>query len=152
MMKIESVVENKSCVGCGSCLASCPTNSIKMMQINGFYYPVIDHNTCINCNKCTKACSIDNEHGSYHTPIAYYAAYADKENMPEMSTSGGICAIASRTFLNHGNQVVAAHFTEDWTLQHDFADLSSIHQYDGSKYYQSIILSLKFSKKNTYHY
>ena len=146
MKKIEQLVENKGCVGCGSCLASCPTDSIKMVSTDGFFYPVINHGTCIDCNKCTNACAIDNENRNFHAPLVHYAAYADKASMPEMSTSGGICALASRYYLNQGNQVVAARFAEDWTLQHDFADLSNMHQYDGSKYYQSIIKDEVYKK------
>ena len=38
------------CTGCGSCVLSCPTNSIKMeSNIEGFLYPVIDYEKCINC-------------------------------------------------------------------------------------------------------
>lgn len=139
MRRIERVVADNKCVGCGSCVAACPSHSIGMVTVQGFWYPQIDSTTCINCGKCSKACAIDNNEQLFNLPQAYFAAYAKNEYMPPASTSGGLCAILSRKFLELGHFVVAAKFFEGWQLQHDWASKSTIGEFDGSKYMQSLI-------------
>lgn len=52
MVKFE--VNKEKCVGCGACVAACPTGSIKMGEDNK---AVIDQEMCKQCGKCQEACA-----------------------------------------------------------------------------------------------
>lgn len=141
MRRIEKIVIDNKCVGCGSCVAACPKQSIKMVTSQGFWYPEIDDSTCINCDKCSRVCAIDNNEHLFKFPQAYFASYAKEDYMSPASTSGGLCAVISRRFLEKGHYVVAAKFNEEWQLQHNWATKDTIEEFDGSKYMQSLIVA-----------
>ena len=47
----------EECCGCTACYATCPTNSISMVEDEeGFLYPEINGDTCIRGNKCLQVC------------------------------------------------------------------------------------------------
>lgn len=132
------------CTGCGSCVLSCPTNSIKMeSNIEGFLYPVIDYEKCINCKKCTMACPVIN-------PILnvskknIYAAYNRDFLQLEKSSSGAIFPALAEYIISVGGAVVGAYYNSvENTVKHKIietiADLDSLRT---SKYVQSNILEI----------
>ena len=44
------------CMGCGECMAICPTDAIQMQFKRGQYYPKIDKSKCVHCGKCIDVC------------------------------------------------------------------------------------------------
>ena len=55
---IVSVVKNGLCTGCGTCIALCPRNAIKLtIDIRkGIYTPILNEEKCNNCGVCTDVC------------------------------------------------------------------------------------------------
>lgn len=49
-------VDANSCVGCGSCVGSCPVNAI---SFDGDGKATIDAGTCIHCGTCVCACPVN---------------------------------------------------------------------------------------------
>lgn len=46
------------CCGCAACEAVCHKDAIHMiLDLEGFYYPVIDADKCINCGFCVNVCA-----------------------------------------------------------------------------------------------
>ena len=55
---IGSVVKNDLCTGCGTCIALCPEEAIKLTinEKKGIYVPELDEEKCNNCGICYKIC------------------------------------------------------------------------------------------------
>ncbi|MGX8680193.1 MAG: DUF362 domain-containing protein [bacterium] len=49
------VVEQETCVGCGSCVDSCPVGAIDVDA----GYAVIDADACIDCGACEGTCPVE---------------------------------------------------------------------------------------------
>ena len=56
--KIEEVVKNDICTGCGTCVALCPGEAIKLTinEKKGIYVPKIDEEKCNDCDICYEVC------------------------------------------------------------------------------------------------
>lgn len=48
------MVDEKKCIGCGSCAAICPVNAIKMVKGKA----KIDPKICIKCGSCASFCPV----------------------------------------------------------------------------------------------
>lgn len=55
---ISQVVEDDICTGCGTCIALCPKEAIKLTidKKKGIYVPKLDEDECNNCGICFKVC------------------------------------------------------------------------------------------------
>ena len=55
---ITQVVKDGLCTGCGTCVALCPNESIKLMinKKKGIYVPELNEEKCNNCGICYKVC------------------------------------------------------------------------------------------------
>ena len=48
-------VDNKKCIGCGSCIAACPVSAISMEDGKA----KIDPEKCIKCGTCMGICPVE---------------------------------------------------------------------------------------------
>lgn len=57
-INILNVVKKGLCCGCGTCIALCPENALKIMidELKGIYIPFLDEKKCIDCGICCKVC------------------------------------------------------------------------------------------------
>ena len=55
---IKEVVKNELCTGCGTCIALCPNEAIKLTinEKKGIYVPELNEEKCNNCNTCYEVC------------------------------------------------------------------------------------------------
>ena len=55
---ISSVVKNNLCTGCGTCIALCPEEAIKLTinEKKGIYVPKLNEEKCNNCGICFNVC------------------------------------------------------------------------------------------------
>ena len=55
---IKEIVKDDLCTGCGTCVALCPEEAIKLTinERKGIYVPKIDEEKCNNCGICYTAC------------------------------------------------------------------------------------------------
>lgn len=51
----KTMVNQKQCIGCGTCVGICPVGAIKMDK-NG--KAVIDKDICIKCHACEMSCPV----------------------------------------------------------------------------------------------
>ena len=60
MINIEPIVKYDLCTQCGTCLAVCPVDAIKLKQHQKRgLIPIVDESICIGCRKCVKVCPGD---------------------------------------------------------------------------------------------
>lgn len=101
-----SVLNNGLCKGCGTCVALCPENAIKMIldTKKHIFIPKINLKNCMNCGICFKVCSIlevNLEELNTGTPegeingligsyINCYTGYAKNYEIRYNSSSGGL--------------------------------------------------------------
>ncbi len=50
-----AVVDKDTCIGCETCVGTCPVEAIEMQQEKAF----VDEATCIDCGACVDACPVD---------------------------------------------------------------------------------------------
>lgn len=101
------VIKNDLCTGCGTCIAACPTNSIKLVlnKEKGIYVPELNVEKCIECNTCYAVCPghevdfhalnqaifgrIPEDHfiGNY---IEIYLGHSTDQEIRYSSSSGGL--------------------------------------------------------------
>ena len=55
---VKSVVKNNLCTGCGTCVALCPNEAIKLTinEKKGIYVPELNEEKCNNCGICYEIC------------------------------------------------------------------------------------------------
>ena len=104
---ILTVVRDGLCTGCGTCIALCPANAIKISidEINGIYVPELDKRICNNCGICYRICpghevdfsSMDidlfgkePENSLIGNHINCYIAYSADHDIRYNSASGGL--------------------------------------------------------------
>ena len=131
---------NKSdCSGCTTCMNSCPSTAIKMIEDEeGFYYPYIDDEKCIHCDLCRRVCSW--EQPSFYNdkePLAFAAVLSNKTER-QRSTSGGLFYEIASWVISQNGIVYGAVFDEHLQLHHKAAEtLGELQPMRGSKYIQS---------------
>ncbi len=105
MKLVKKVINNGLCTGCGTCVALCPKNALKLQINNGLYIPKHDNNKCNHCNVCFDICpgySIDFEglnfeiFGKNPTNILLgnflnsYSGFSTDDYIRNSSSSGGL--------------------------------------------------------------
>ena len=102
---VSTVVEDGLCVGCGTCVAACPTDAILMKVSRGLFLPIVEKDKCTSCSLCYKVCpghSVDFSRlktkafskqtddfflGSF---IRCYSAHSNSHDIRFGCTSGGV--------------------------------------------------------------
>lgn len=104
----------KDCVGCGACVDSCPTASLKLdHNENGFYVPFFANDKCVDCGKCVKVCPVIDTDNKKTSPDAFYGWCNDEEIRKE-STSGGAFSAIADAALKKGGVVFGAKYADDF--------------------------------------
>ena len=130
--------EPLQCVGCGSCVAICPTASISMRtKEGGFLYPEIDQSTCVSCGKCRNVCPVLAEKAKKE-PRQCYALVDNREASRLKSASGAASILFAEQILEEGGVFCGCRLDESLRAVHDVTDaLDTLDLYRDSKYVQS---------------
>lgn len=141
-----NITDKTKCTGCSACVNICPKNTIYFEEdIAGYRYPKVNVDNCINCSLCEKVCPIINPvnvSSNYPEPIIKAAWNLDDE-IRINSTSGGIFSALADTFIKNGGYVVAAEYTDDFSIEHTIiSDSNNIKKLRQSKYAQSDLLDI----------
>lgn len=128
------------CVGCGSCVSSCPTEAISLKADDfGFYRASVNKEKCIDCGLCTKKCpAIELPYNlNAKTPMSY--AFVHKNHRILMnSTSGGAFMALAKEAIRRGGAVVGAVWQNDLTVAHQIIENEEdLLKFQKSKYLQS---------------
>jgi len=132
----------QNCSSCAACANACARDAITMLlDVEGFYRPVIDAKKCVECGMCERACpwskSVKNPNAADISPKTL-AAYAKDESVRLQSSSGGIFTVLAERVLADGGVVIGvaqldkAHFGH--IVVDNKADLVKLR---GSKYVQA---------------
>lgn len=129
------------CVGCGACAEVCPTEAIRMVEIDGFYYSHISKELCINCGKCKRICPQYNiDSASLKNSIKHkaYALENANDDIRMKSSSGGVFFELASFFIEKGGVVFSPCFDENFKLAHrEISSSIDLSKALGSKYIQS---------------
>lgn len=144
-----SIVDIKSCYGCGVCFLKCPKKAIQMKYNKlGQKIPYIDKYKCINCGICKQVCPIFFEFREKEKKSAYVALTKDSK-MLYNSSSGGISAALAKEWILKGgivcgvSGIIPKSLEDEYRVEHIFINkLSDISKIQGSKYVQSNIIKI----------
>lgn len=133
---MENVCPNDMCAGCMACIDVCPKNAIKIVDGVRSYNAVIDEKLCVDCNACRKVCQ-NNSASELKKPISWYQGWANEQDIRANSSSGGIAAELSRSFIENHGSVVSCVF-KNGKFGFEFADSADdTKKFVGSKYVKS---------------
>lgn len=138
-MNISKVTD---CYGCMSCVDRCPKQCIEITTSRlGHLYPKIADG-CIDCGLCLKVCPSANEIGAY-SALHTFAAWISDDTLRSESSSGGMAAAISESFVNSGGVVYGCAFCKPFTFKHVRCEsLEELNRLKGSKYVQSQMRSV----------
>ncbi|MBW8016065.1 MAG: 4Fe-4S dicluster domain-containing protein [Planctomycetes bacterium] len=146
---IQWVINEHLCVGCGTCVAVCSNNAIRMLESPaGLLAAEVNTSNCNFCGRCNKVCpgthleegllppEIDPFKGSV---VAAYCGQAEDENLLEKGQSGGVVTALLCHFLETGriDHALITQMPEDESLRPKCiltSDPEEIHKAQGSKY------------------
>lgn len=117
-MKKVSLPDANHCTGCGACKNACPREAVRMCaDSEGFAQPVIDEKACVRCKLCERACPVLNHsYKNVSSPKSY--AIMAKDEVREVSSSGGFFSVAAEKVLSQNGVVYGAAWTDDWRVKH----------------------------------
>ena len=135
----------RKCTSCGACGAVCPKDAIRIvLDMEGYYRPVVDEEKCIDCGLCVKVCYKFDEQLKVSTDEdlsqkKLYSAWSNDASLLKQTTSGGIGDLLARELIEEGYKVVGVVYNEDKTrAEHRIASTKEeTLPFRGSKYIQS---------------
>lgn len=135
-----AVQKNEFCIGCGMCMAICPSSAIQMQpDEHGFLHPVVDAAKCTDCGLCARKCPASMPpQVSAHTDIL--AGYAKDVTLLTKSSSGAIFPVLASEIIRRGGIVFGAAFNQNFDVVHTAAEsIAELAALCSSKYVQSSI-------------
>lgn len=145
---IDKICDLERCTGCSACMNACPSHSIQMVEGKiGHIYPQILE-SCIECGRCIKLCPVNKE-VEFRTPQKTFAAWAKDKHEHATSTSGGMAAVLTNSYLENGGIVYGCASLPKGKVMHiRIADKNDAHKLKGSKYVHSHIGNAFVQVKN----
>ncbi len=115
MVNISPIVEHGTCTQCGTCIAVCPEDAIRLYQHpKKGLLPIVDDEKCTKCRKCVKVCPGEEldfnllnqeffgklpENELYGNFISVYTSYANDEKVRYNGASGGVVTALLNDFM-----------------------------------------------------
>lgn len=126
------------CVGCRSCVQSCPKSCISFIpNEEGFFYPSVDESQCVECGKCLLHCPESKDRDNREA-IGYFAFKERDREALFSSASGGVSDALVAAFLEKGDVAFGASFDENFRVHHiAVLDQKARNDIQSSKYVQS---------------
>ena len=133
------ILEHNLCVGCRSCVLSCPKNCISFTADDeGFFYPSVNEEVCVGCGLCIKHCPILSQKTSDNAMRTSYAMWVNNEMLLAQSSSGGAFTAFAENILEENGIVFGAAFDEVLHVnQIHVTNKASLSRLKGSKYVSS---------------
>ena len=140
--RLNDILKNNLCCGCGTCAAVCPVEAIKITKDNnGQYLPQINFEVCNECNLCFKVCPNNsfNYLKELSKPIEVYTGYSNNSALRYSAASGGMVTQLIKIGLEADCFDCAVVITGNTILDFSPAIVMSsqmILKHHGSKYIQ----------------
>lgn len=133
-----SILKKEECVGCRSCLISCPQKSIAMnCDEEGFFYPMID-SSCIYCGICVKKCPVIQFENNNSYKQEFYGLYSNNRTLLQKSSSGGVFSTIANDILEKEGVVFGASYVDNLDVKQIVVDTTTdLKKLQGSKYVTS---------------
>lgn len=145
---IEKICDLEKCTGCSACMNACPSSSIKMVEgkIGHIYPKILD--SCIECGRCVKLCHVNKE-VELRMPQKTFAAWIKDKNEHATSTSGGVAAALTNSYIESGGVVYGCASLPGGKVMHvRITNKNDAYKLKGSKYVHSHIGDAFTSVKN----
>ena len=139
------------CTGCAACATVCPAHAIEMaLDDEGFISPRVNSDLCVDCGLCQNVCSKEVPFKATEY-LKIQALQAKDKAILMNSSSGGVAAVLSRSFVEQGGWVLGSYFDYKTNRVETKLtnQLSELPLFSNSKYLQSNFfsgLSLAISK------
>lgn len=104
----------------------------------GFLYPKVDLDKCVNCHICENICPLIERKEIVNIPAGILGIRTTNSEILSSSSSGGLFSLLAQSILADNGYVIAANFDDDNNVIHTISN-SSMEQFRGSKYLQSVI-------------
>lgn len=109
---------DKECVGCGACVASCPSGCIDMVGDGlGFLRPDVRGNRCLGCGRCEAVCPVLNPPPQDGLEGAFWARDTSAVAL-RAASSGGVFGLLASVTVESGGAAYGAAFGGDWSVLH----------------------------------
>lgn len=142
MGSVISVIKKQDCVGCSSCVDSCPFEALHLeLSPEGFYVASVDEKRCKECGLCQRVCPVLNAKNiEGENPIIGYVGWSKNDKVRISSSSGGVFYEIANQVLIDGGVVYAVVWDENFLPQHiRITEENKLWDVMGSKYVQSNI-------------
>lgn len=130
------------CMGCGSCVSSCPMGALSLkLDAYGYYRSVIDHAKCVDCGICMQKCAAWSlpHNLNAKNPLSYAFVCSD-HTMLMNSASGGAFPVFAKEAVRRGGVVFGAAWTDSFIVRHICIETEEdIVKLQKSKYLQSYL-------------
>ncbi len=139
---VTAVLTQSKCVGCGSCVNSCPKNAVALVPDEwGYYRANVDEVKCIDCGLCLKKCPVMSKPENTNTaePDCYEFINSNDEVLRGSFSGGAFSVLAKEAFRRNGVVVGAAwknYFSVEHIIIDNEKDLPKLRK---SKYLQSFL-------------
>ena len=133
---IQTVCEEKNCIGCGACIDLCPKSAIRIIDRVSIMEAEINESLCIECDLCKRVCPM-NTTAYLRSPILWKQGWCSDEEQRLTSSSGGAVSSIIRAFIKNQGVAIACSFNKGnfgFEIVTHPADLKNIK---GSKYVKS---------------
>ena len=135
-----SIVDNKSCYACNSCVLSCPKKCISLIEDKeGFYYPRIQEDLCIDCGICLKKCSTETLKVPDSFKKEFFGVKHNSVAKLKDSSSGALFAGLADYIIENNGIVYGCAYKKDSLDIHQISvfNSSDVNLLKGSKYIYS---------------
>lgn len=130
------VCSDNMCNGCMACVEKCSVSAITIEDGIDAYNAVINQQICTGCRQCMKVCP-NNSSPIKHSPIMWKQGWAKNEEVRSCSSSGGLAAALSYSFVKTGGIVCSCVFRNGEFVFDFVSDAADVAKFSGSKYVKS---------------
>lgn len=138
---MKTVCKENMCAGCMACVDACSQNAINIVDNLKYYNAIIDESKCINCKLCYRVCQ-ENNTPQMAKPLEWYQGWAKDSSIRKGSSSGGVCAEITKSFIKNGGKVAGCYFKNGEFVFSIAPDTIDSSKFQGSKYIKSNPISI----------
>ena len=130
---MSTVCPAEQCTGCRACEAICTKKAIRLVDSVDKVYAEINEELCVHCGMCERVCPNHNL-VQKNEPIEWHQGWANDTEIRKTSSSGGIAAALTQSFIENGGYVCSCYYDKGEFNFHTTNSTKEAHRFAGSKY------------------